>query len=106
MKNLGIYIHIPFCRKRCRYCGFHSNAVPDTDGSRMAMNNYTQWLIAQIMEDSKQYRKEYVVDSVFLGGGTPSLLSPEPSRRSWGSCGKALCSQVTQRSPSRPTRKA
>lgn len=77
MKNLGIYIHIPFCRKRCRYCGFHSNAVPDTDGSRMAMNNYTQWLIAQIMEDSKQYRKEYVVDSVFLGGGTPSLLSPE-----------------------------
>ena len=41
------------------------------------MNAYTQWMIGQIMEDSKQYRKEYVVDSVFLGGGTPSVMSPE-----------------------------
>ena len=77
MKKLGVYIHIPFCRRRCRYCGFHSNAIGETSGGRAAMNAYTQWLIGRIMEDAKQYRKEYVVDSVFLGGGTPSVMSPE-----------------------------
>ncbi len=73
MKKLGIYIHIPFCRKRCLYCGFHSNAVDHP----AAMNAYTQWLIGRIMEDSKKYRREYVCDSVFIGGGTPSVMSAE-----------------------------
>ena len=56
MKKLGIYIHIPFCRQRCLYCGFHSNATGEGAGSRQAMAAYVQWLIGQIMEKGKQYR--------------------------------------------------
>ena len=75
MKKLGIYIHIPFCRQRCLYCGFHSNATGEGAGGRQAMAAYVQWLIGQIMEKGKQYRKQYTVDTVFIGGGTPSMLS-------------------------------
>lgn len=77
MKDLGIYIHIPFCISRCRYCGFYSNAMNETAGAREAQNTYVQWLIMKIRESGEMYRKQYLVDTVFIGGGTPTILQPE-----------------------------
>ena len=80
MKDLGIYIHIPFCLRRCNYCGFYSqglNAFGDEDGTRHAENQYVQWLIGQIRERGAELRRKYTVDTVFVGGGTPSILSAE-----------------------------
>lgn len=76
MKKLGMYIHIPFCISRCRYCGFYSNAMEDTAGSREAQTKYVQWLIGQIRERGEEYRKQYLIDTVFIGGGTPTILQP------------------------------
>ena len=68
-KSLGIYIHIPFCKSKCRYCDFCS--FPDKSGEYMRA--YTDELCRRISErvgDAEEYR----VDTVYLGGGTPSLL--------------------------------
>ena len=70
MNNLGIYIHIPFCRAKCRYCDFCSHTPKD--GEREA---YVAALKAQI-ESYKPRFEGYVADTVYFGGGTPTLLSP------------------------------
>lgn len=69
MKELGIYIHIPFCVRKCLYCDFLS-----APGSRETIEQYVAALCREIQEESKGYVSD-IVDTVFLGGGTPSLLS-------------------------------
>ncbi len=64
----GIYIHIPFCRQACHYCDFHFS----TNLTRLPE------MIAAIhkeLEMQKEYLKGDTVDSVYFGGGTPSLVS-------------------------------
>lgn len=68
-KPLSIYIHIPFCMKKCLYCDFLS--APATAQER---ESYVKALLLE-MEMMAPFCKEYEVISVFLGGGTPSLLS-------------------------------
>lgn len=69
MKKLGLYIHIPFCISKCQYCDFYS--VPTRTG---VPDEYLEALYAQIAEYGLQ-SSGYAVDTVFLGGGTPSLLN-------------------------------
>ena len=74
---LGLYIHIPFCVRKCRYCDFLS--APACDSEREA---YLKSLHGQIKAfgerlRQKQLEKHYIVDSIFIGGGTPSLLSSD-----------------------------
>ena len=68
-KELELYIHIPFCVKKCSYCDFLS--APATEQTKEA---YMAALFAEIVGRAKDY-KERIVTSVFIGGGTPSLLS-------------------------------
>lgn len=65
---LGIYIHIPFCRSKCLYCDFYS--LPQAEDR---MKRYTQALCAHISEIAR-YTGTYEVDTVYFGGGTPTLL--------------------------------
>ena len=62
----GLYIHIPFCVKKCAYCDFIS--FPDCDGK---FDAYVDTLINEM----KCY-KGTEIDTVFIGGGTPSVLPP------------------------------
>ncbi len=71
MRDLSIYIHIPFCVRKCLYCDFLSYAA-----SAAEMKSYVNLLLRQIKAESVFYRDHRVV-SVFLGGGTPSLLPAE-----------------------------
>jgi oxygen-independent coproporphyrinogen III oxidase len=64
----GIYIHIPFCKKACHYCDFHFST------SLTYKNELIQQLLVEI-ELRKEYLKGEVVDTIYFGGGTPSLLS-------------------------------
>ena len=68
---IGLYIHIPFCKKKCNYCDFCSYSDLDSDTRK----RYLKALIREI----ESYRREERVkaDTVFFGGGTPSLLLPE-----------------------------
>ena len=76
-KNLGIYIHIPFCRSKCQYCDFYS-----LGGSRdrKLVDNYMQALAAHFRETGA-LATDYVVDTVYFGGGTPSFFGADNLRR-------------------------
>lgn len=69
----GIYIHIPFCLRKCYYCDFFSKAVDD----RELREAYTKALLQEIAFYGAKYGKEFKADSIFFGGGTPSLMEPE-----------------------------
>ena len=68
---LGLYLHIPFCRQKCVYCDFYS-----LSGSEGRMDDYTAALCAHLQETAPS-AAEYLVDTVYLGGGTPSYLGPK-----------------------------
>lgn len=69
MNKLGIYIHIPFCERRCKYCDFTSSIF-----NQDRMKDYVENLLLEI-KNNKELLKNYIVDTIFIGGGTPSLLS-------------------------------
>ena len=74
MERLSLYIHIPFCVKKCEYCDFYSLC----DLSLKA--KYVNALIAQI-KDFRSEAKNKLVDTIYFGGGTPSLLSGDDMLR-------------------------
>ena len=67
-KKLGIYIHIPFCVKKCNYCDFNSFSCDEN-----IKKDYIRALCKEISMASEDY-KDYIADTVFIGGGTPSIL--------------------------------
>lgn len=75
MRELSIYIHIPFCVRKCFYCDFLSFPVSDVSAST-EMICYVNLLKREIIESAAKYR-EYQVISIFWGGGTPSILPAE-----------------------------
>ncbi|MBQ3356299.1 MAG: radical SAM family heme chaperone HemW [Oscillospiraceae bacterium] len=72
-KRLGVYVHIPFCKSKCEYCDFYS--VGGGKDPRM-VDHYLQALADHIKEAGK-LAPNYVVDTVYFGGGTPSFFGPE-----------------------------
>lgn len=72
---MGMYIHIPFCVKKCIYCDFLSG--PSDDDTR---ERYVQALIKELEASSKEFSGKSV-RSIFFGGGTPSVLKPEQTGR-------------------------
>lgn len=67
MDSLGLYIHVPFCGKKCSYCDFYSVSY-----SSEAVNSYTEAVLRNLRHYSDQSR---MTDTVYFGGGTPSLLT-------------------------------
>lgn len=68
MKTLGLYLHIPFCLQKCHYCDFCS--APASAGTRKA---YVEALCAHLREIAPT-ASAHTVDTVYFGGGTPTLL--------------------------------
>jgi oxygen-independent coproporphyrinogen-3 oxidase len=63
----GIYIHIPFCKKRCTYCDFYTEVAPQL------IQTLTEWLVKELYL-RKDYLQEPHVQTIYFGGGTPSIL--------------------------------
>jgi oxygen-independent coproporphyrinogen-3 oxidase len=70
MKPVGIYIHIPFCRSRCSYCDFATGLYESALAER-----YVATVVSEITSWREVDQPE-PVDTIYFGGGTPSLLSP------------------------------
>src|SRR2546426_3310145 len=69
-EELGFYVHVPFCAKRCGYCSF--NTAPLEDG---AMARYLEALHREIdLLGAIAWSRRVRLSTIFLGGGTPSLL--------------------------------
>lgn len=73
-KKLGVYVHIPFCKKKCNYCDFCSR--PADDAMRA---EYTARLVDEILSQ-KEALSGYSANTVFFGGGTPSVMKTEELR--------------------------
>ncbi len=81
MSNLGIYVQVPFCQTRCTYCNFHTGVV-----SLARFAPYVAAVCREVEAHEKFYAahgvelpaavKRATVDTVYIGGGTPSLLDP------------------------------
>ena len=67
-KDLELYVHIPFCVKKCSYCDFLSFAADER-----TQGDYTDALLKEIAYYGKQM-KEYLISTIYIGGGTPSWL--------------------------------
>src|SRR5271156_5998708 len=81
MPNLGVYIQVPFCQTKCTYCNFHTGVV---SAGRFAP--YIEAVSREIREHHERYAAAGIVgtglanapiDTLYIGGGTPSLLEPE-----------------------------
>ena len=70
MNRAGIYIHIPFCRTRCSYCDFATGAYDSPLAERYVR------AVAQEISDFRAADGAIEADTIYFGGGTPSLLSP------------------------------
>lgn len=75
MKKLGLYIHIPFCIKKCNYCDF-----PSQEGTLQEQKTYVTNLLRKL-DTYREMAKDYQVDTIFIGGGTPSILEPGEIKR-------------------------
>lgn len=86
MSKSGIYVHIPFCKSRCSYCDFATDVYRDAG----VVDRYVSALITEIgcvnsclskddeiMADDRVFTDVRATDTVYFGGGTPSLLEPE-----------------------------
>ena len=65
-EKAGLYFHIPFCKNKCPYCDFYSNVY-----NKDSAENYTDSLICEIDKYSGSF------DTVYFGGGTPSIVEPK-----------------------------
>ena len=68
--SFGIYLHIPYCRGKCRYCDFYS-----APGAKGVPQQYVDALLRELAKNTRR------PDTVYFGGGTPALLTPAQVRR-------------------------
>ncbi|MCR4924496.1 MAG: radical SAM family heme chaperone HemW [Lachnospiraceae bacterium] len=71
-KKMGLYIHIPFCLKKCNYCDFVSFKADNE-----TKESYMKALLLELRDMPEKYcfdPKEYIISSVYIGGGTPSTM--------------------------------
>lgn len=82
MTSLGIYVQVPFCQTKCTYCNFHTGVVsssrfaPYVSAVCREIKTYADLYLAAGIELIPAIAKNATVDTVYIGGGTPSLLDP------------------------------
>ena len=79
----GLYIHIPFCIRKCRYCDFNSRAAVSGE-----TDDYLSALIEEVKLFSRSNRR--IVETLYIGGGTPTLLSNEQISRLFGAVRESM----------------
>jgi oxygen-independent coproporphyrinogen III oxidase len=84
--TLGIYFHIPFCRAKCSYCHFVSMQF-----ERALADEYCKSMIEELTRSGNSWADTGDVDSIYFGGGTPSLIPAEHIAELLASCRRLLC---------------
>ena len=72
LKEIGIYVHIPFCKKKCFYCDFCSFECDEN-----THKDYVKALINEIRAFRVDYGDDFIVKTLYFGGGTPSYIEAE-----------------------------
>lgn len=69
MKEIGLYIHIPFCKSKCYYCDFNSYANKED-----LIEKYVESIKKELKEENVN---DYNIKTIYIGGGTPSILNEQ-----------------------------
>ncbi len=72
-RPLSLYVHVPFCSSRCGYCDFNTYTATEL-GSDVRRDSFHEVLAAEVRFAAEQLRTDQPVSTVFVGGGTPTLL--------------------------------
>jgi oxygen-independent coproporphyrinogen III oxidase len=75
MKDLGLYIHIPFCKGKCRYCDFYSIVANDS------LKSLYLDAILNHFKKSEDILSAYTIDTIYIGGGTPSIFTADMTKK-------------------------
>ncbi|SDY87149.1 oxygen-independent coproporphyrinogen-3 oxidase [Asanoa ishikariensis] len=78
-RGFGVYVHVPFCTSRCGYCDFNTYAPGDLPGWRT--DGYADTVLAELELAARTLGTAPAVDTVFVGGGTPTLLPTDDLAR-------------------------
>ena len=84
--TLGIYFHIPFCRAKCSYCHFVSMPF-----ERALADEYCKSMIEELTRCGNSWADTGDVDSIYFGGGTPSLIPAEHIAELLAACHRLIC---------------
>jgi len=87
--NLGVYIQVPFCQTKCTYCNFHTGVV-----SRDRYQPYAEAVCREIA--SVKFPDAPTIDTVYFGGGTPSLLDPSALAEILGTLWRNYCVEAVE----------
>lgn len=81
-RGFGVYVHVPFCASRCGYCDFNTYTAAELGGGA-SRDEYAQTVLAELALAERVLRSDppHQVDTVFVGGGTPTLLDPDDLAR-------------------------
>ena len=84
MRQVGIYIHIPFCKKKCKYCDFCS--FEEKNELILEYINCVKQELKEVGEGIKSQVKEKLceetqIDTIYIGGGTPSYIDAKYNKR-------------------------
>jgi oxygen-independent coproporphyrinogen-3 oxidase len=71
---MHLYLHVPFCARRCSYCDFAIAVRRDVPSARFAEAVLQEW---SLLQDDPSWEASPTLDTIYFGGGTPSLLAPE-----------------------------
>ena len=74
VKELNLYVHIPFCDRKCAYCNLFSTVLNENE-KELVYEKYVQKVLKEIEFYSKSVNKNCVIRSLYFGGGTPVVLS-------------------------------
>jgi oxygen-independent coproporphyrinogen-3 oxidase len=85
-KGVGLYVHIPFCHAKCYYCGFYSEPIENQDSDR---------LISAVISEMNRYDLAENVQTIYVGGGSPSCLPKEQLLRLVGEL-SSRCQQADE----------
>ncbi len=81
MDTLGLYVSVPFCRAKCSFCNFASGVFADGRMERYAGNVCREIETARARAQQLEAQLPETIDTIYLGGGTPSLLAPAQVRQ-------------------------
>jgi putative oxygen-independent coproporphyrinogen III oxidase len=73
-KPFSVYIHVPYCKKRCGYCDFNTYTPNELDVNNQ-IDSWAEATVKEIKLAKKVLKKDLKIDTIFFGGGTPSLIS-------------------------------
>jgi len=73
----GIYLHVPFCKKACHYCNFHFSTSLYSKSDFIAALLKEIALTSSVKNGGSDYLGDEIIETIYFGGGTPSLLDQE-----------------------------